>query len=107
MAFLSDRHRAGLQQRRVALERGRIERIIESDFRANLDGRREPVLPADAIVEIGGLDARALAVDVVEIFRAPGDVVEGREFVVEISDARPFPRRAARLNVTRTLRGVR
>jgi hypothetical protein len=101
----------GREDRGVALRSVRegrgLQRIVEGDFRTDRDGRREPMLPAHRVVEVRGLEARALSRDVVEIFRAPGDVVLRRELPVEVAEQRPFARRAGRVQAARALRRIR
>src|SRR5262249_46291048 len=67
-----------------------VERIIPTDLRTEGDAWREPVLPADGEVQVFGLKAGALAVEVVEQLGTPGDVVHGRDLVVEVGEHRPF-----------------
>ena len=95
----------GVALRAVREGRG-LQRVVEGDFRTDHDGGREPMLSTHRIVEVGSLEARALAGDVIEIFRAPGDVVQRRELPVEVGQQRPFARRAGRVQAARALRRV-
>src|ERR1700759_505869 len=60
----------------VAVERERIQRLVVGKLRPDLDLRREPMLPADAGLEIRRLGAGALTLHVVVPLNSVGDVVE-------------------------------
>src|SRR5215468_1869693 len=68
-----------------------IERIVPGNLRPERHRRREPMLPANGVVEVRGFKPGALTVLVVEILNAPGNVVHGRELVVQISKRGPLP----------------
>src|SRR5215472_6448230 len=75
----------GEEGERVApavVERLGVERVVPGDLGTKRHARREPVLPADRVLEVARLKPGALAVHVVEVLGAPGDVVQGRELVI-------------------------
>src|ERR1700736_6218998 len=80
--------------------------MIVGDLWTQLDLRREPMLPADTEIDIARLHAGPLPFHVVIKLGAEGDVVQGREFVIEISDGSDDTRGAAHLR-GRALREVR
>ena len=84
----------------IAVEGVGVEGVIVNHFGTNLDLWREPMLPANTEVDITRLHARALALHVVIEFRAEGDVVQGRDLVVQIRQGRDDARSATHLRGT-------
>ena len=59
-----------------------IDRFVSRNLRPDFDTRRKPVLPAKRIVIVGGLDAGALAAQVIIIFGAESEVIQVSKSIV-------------------------
>ena len=73
---------------RIAVEGHAIQRLVERNLGPDLDLGREPVLPANTALDVGGLGAGALPLRIVERFEAERDVVQRLRLVVQIHHAR-------------------
>ena len=91
----------------VAVERRRVQRLVVSDFRTELDLRRKPVLPASRDVYVAGGDAGTLAVMVVEPLGAEREVVQLVWRIVDVEQEGLLVGPASQHRGIRTKRGAR